>query len=340
MPILNSIAHLPKRPGIGYAPSNNPFFVDSLGAAWDAWYEAQGLKTKDLAIPEAGPYRGSMTSKRCDRALYYALRETMRPFDMKPPEPDDTVGPGSYYDAYVTALQEWNEKYAASNPPGIAEFWTFWLGQLVHEGLQPVILAAFPGASEAVHDLRSIGFPGSSHSDLEVTVELNGEPVLVEIKSTNGFSFKRQATTFQGPPDGPHYGAVLQALLAAKERGIDKVVVVLVSLEKVGPGMNVASSEAGRFMAEWHYTVSEMEPQIEAERRRVARLIDLIEHDEIPTRELSDPEYPVGAVVQSPTLRNSPWLVQNGDIITDTGTTWMCGYCWQRDRCKADGSGE
>lgn len=306
MPIRNDLAHLPRgNDAVGFPPSSNPFVVEALAQHWEQWYEEQGLKSRDLAIPEAGPYRGSMASSRCDRQLYYALRGTEE-----------------------------------TNPSDLSDYWTYWLGQLVHDGLQPIIMRMYPGAEEVSIDLRPIGLPGSAHSDLQVVIEADGHPTLVEIKSTNGFSFKMQAAKFQGPPQGPRYGAVMQALLSADAQGIDRVVVVLVALERIGPSLVgwATDSEAGRFLAEWHYTVSEMREQIEAEKARVLRLVDDAEAGTLPERALHDPEYPDGAVVLNPIKSKAPWRLVIDDEIRDSGTYWGCGYCRFLDRCKEDGA--
>ncbi len=175
-------------------------------------------------------------------------------------------------------------------------------------------------------------------------IEADGHRTLVELKSTNGYSFKMQAAKFQGPPQGPRYGAVMQALLAAAAQDIDRVVIVLVGLERLSPSLVgwATDTEAGRFLAEWHYTVSEMQPQIDAEKARILRILDHVEHDELPTRELSDPEYPAGAVVQKPLASKAPWMLtitsDAGPIVADSGTYWGCGYCRFRDRCTEDGA--
>ena len=307
MPINNDLTRLPRSSNeLGAPPTSKPFVAEALAAAWEHWYEEQGLKSRDLAIPEAGPYRGSMASSRCDRQLYYALAGV-----------------------------------EVTNPSDMSDYWTFWLGQLVHEALEPIVLEMYPGASEVKIDLRSIGIPGSAHSDLQVEAMIDGHRTLIEIKSTNGFSFKTQAAKFNGPPQGPRYGSVMQALLAADAQGIDRVVILLVSLERIGPNLVewATDTEAGRFLAEWHYTVSEMREQIDAEKARILRMVDLVEHDELPTRELNDPEYPAGAVVQEPKPSRAPWTLTLNGAVRDSGTYWGCGYCRFRDRCQSDGPG-
>jgi len=320
MTIRNTIDHLPRATNAGAPPTKNPFMIEAISSAWEQWYEDQGYKDKDHAIPEAGPYRGSYASKRCDRQLYYALAGT---------EPSD--------------------------PPTTASYWTFYLGQMVHEALQPAIMKTYPGAAEMIHDLRQVGIPGSSHSDLCIVLGDDDERTLTEIKSMNGYAFKRRATVFQGPQEGPMYGAVLQAVMNAAAEGINRVVVLIVSLECVSPNLAewlAEDNDAGRFMAEWHYTVEEMRPQLEAEARRINEILNqVVQNDRertadepiaqqvLPPRRLRDPEYPDGAVVVSPLVGKAPWTVTDDEgNVVDTGTYWGCGYCDYFKTCKEDGA--
>src|SRR5690606_2219694 len=130
-------------------------------------------------------------------------------------------------------------------------------------------------------DLRPAGLPGSGHVDLMFEYEIAGDKVLVlvELKSINGFSFKMIATSLKGPAQGPRYGAVLQAAMAGKALGIQHVVVGYLSLEKVSPELAEAysNSEAGRFAAEWHYTLDELEPLIQAESNRVNEILTMLD---------------------------------------------------------------
>lgn len=304
MRIINSIEKLPRSSGSeGNPPSQSPFAVESFAKMFDEQYIAEGRDTKDVAIPEAGPFRASYMTKRCDRELWYALTDTPR-----------------------------------SDELTVADRWTFFLGQLVHENLQPVIQSMFPAGVEVKIDLRKIGVPGSAHADL--VAEIDGHPTLIEITTANGFKFKKMAARFNGPPEGPAYGKVMQAMLAAKAEGINRVVLMVIGLEKLSPSMarQYADSEAGRFLAEWHYTVEEMESQIDAEIRRIRQLISLADKGIKPERELHDPEYPTGAVITDPTAKpHATWQLKNeDDQVIDAGTYWGCNYCPYQKLCKQD----
>jgi len=302
MPITRSLEDLPRanRPD-GNTPAVNNFVAEALAKAWYDDYLARGEDELGLAIPEAGPYRASYASTRCDRALWYKL----------------------------TGVH-------ASNPPGIADAWRFGIGTLIHEGLQPVVEQIFPDSvAEPLVDLRPMGLPGSAHADQ--IINHDGVKTLVEYKSIGGFQFKIMATGFKGPATGPRYGAVVQAAIIAKATGCDRIVIAYLSLENVSAGMasSYASSEAGRFAAEWHYTVAEMDELIKYE---VERVNWVLAQTSPPPREIHDPEYPKGAVIQAPLQDRAPWTIAEDGVVLDTGTTWMCGYCDFRDQCKEDGA--
>ena len=305
MPINRSIQDLPRadRPE-GNIPAKNNFVAEAIADAWYDAYIANGEDQLGHAIPEAGPYRGSFASKRCNRALAYGL-----------------------------------ERIQPSNPPTQADMWRMGLGSTVHEMLQRIVADLFPGSENEVKiDLRPIGVPGSSHAD--IVMDYNGRKTLVELKSINGFGFKMIATPFKGAPEGARFGDVMQGALAAAALGCEQLVVAYLAMEVVSPQLakDYSETEAGRFAAEWHYTVEELQPIITAEVKRITTLVDYVaEHGaKLVRRELVAPEYPEGAIVTDPA--RGMWIVRGeGQAIEDTGDTWMCAYCWHRDLCINDG---
>jgi len=303
MPINPSIAALPRASDYGgNPPASNNFVAEAVAQKWYDHYLEDGMDVLDRALPEAGQYRGSFASKRCDRSLWYGMNDV--PY---------------------------------SNPHTLADAWTFGLGHTVHEMLQEVVEELFPGAeSEVVVDLNSIGIKGSSRMDL--VIDYQGEKTAVEIKSINGFGFKMAATTFHGPPEGPRSGAVLQSAIAAKALGCTRVVVCYLSLEKVGTNLSksYSDSEAGRFAAEWHYTIAELDPIIEAETKRIHAIAQMPKR---PRRRLIDHDIPQYAEVTN--VEAGMWVAlesPGSKTIADTGSTWMCGYCNHRDLCISDGA--
>jgi hypothetical protein len=305
--IRSRIDDIPRRSREGIVPSRKPFFVTEVAKAWYAEYLASEASTKGLAIPEAGPYRGSMAAHRCDRELYYALKGT-----------------------------------DASNPPTLADVWRMRLGQLVHDLIGPIVEQAYPGARHEVKvDYRAIGVPGSGHADMAD----DDETLLAEYKTINGFGFKMIASTFKGPAEGPKYGHVMQAAMsAAAQSGITKVVIAYFSLENISADLeDTVESDISRFAAEWHFTVEELQPLVDYEVARIKRVMRMVEMDMLPERELHDPEYPAGAVVQTPHKQRNRtlWTVvgADGESVSDSGKFWGCGYCRWLDQCNQDGAG-
>lgn len=306
MRIQNNISDLPTASSdAGVPPVADPEIGVALAQAWFDQYVADGHVDKARALPEL-PYRASYASKRCNRQLYYALAGT--------PE---------------------------SEPLTIASAWTMGLGTMVHEHFQAKYLEMFPDAVvEPVGDLRSIGIAGSGHADLVVTDKETGERTLVELKTTGGFSFKMMATTFKGAPQGPRFSYLLQSAMMAKALDCDKVIIVLLSLEPVSASLaeQYSEHEAGRFVAEWHYNIEELEEFIDDERWRVSSILNHVDTGRVPSRVIVDPEFPAGATVTAPLASRAPWVVYDQEKnIVDSGQYWGCAYCSFRTKCHEDG---
>ena len=312
MAINKDISDLPRsdRPE-GNLPSRNNFVAERIA---EHWGKLDDHTKPALAVPEAGPYRGSMASSRCDRSLFYQLRGD-----------------------------------EASNPPTLADRWRMGLGTTVHTMLQRIAGDLFNSddevdfanaESEVAVDLNPAGFPGSAH--LDFVFDYKGKRCAVEVKSKGGFPFKMAATNFKGAAQGPRYGDVLQGAIAAKALGCELLVICYLAMENISPQMasTFSDTEAGRFAAEWHYTIEEVDTYIDAEAERVAGVLAAVENQLMPKRTLVDPDYPSGAEVNAPSQGNGHWVLldaDDNDTILDSGTTWFCGYCQFRDACVKDG---
>lgn len=313
MRIKNNIESLPSAsPSTGYPPVSDPVIATTLAEAWFEQYVHDGNMDKARAIPEL-PYRASYASKRCDRQLYYALAGT--------PE---------------------------SEPVTIASAWTMGLGTLIHEHMQKQFMEMFYEGRvdydevdvEPTIDLSVLGIPGSGHADLVVWEQTTGKKILVEIKTTGGFSFKMMATSFKGQPEGPRFSYLLQAAMMAEAIGCDEIIIVLLSLEPVSPSLAEAysESEAGRFAAEWHYDVKELRGIIDDECVRVNRILADVDAGTLPSRTIHDAEFPVGATVTAPLASRAPWVVYDQEKnIVDSGQYWGCAYCPWQTQCHEDG---
>lgn len=360
MAIKQSRADLPPAPPKpARLPTRNPVIIDKFFAKWLEELLATGYDELALAIPDAGPYRASWASKRCDRALWYALNDV-----------------------------------EVSNPLGVHDYWRFWLGTQVHQSIEPVMRNLGDGWIPEINvDLRPIGIPGSAHADLvrfvdrdgrpwewmgdHAVVDDDGEPLLdrwgnqqrryvysadgdetqvellegeykpevmfatdvAEVKSVGGYSFKVVATNFKGPAEGPRFGAIVQGAMAAVALNAERFEVVNISLEPVGPDLakTYSDSDVGRIAAEWHFDMPQMRKLVEREAERIRGLVDL-GPDTLPAREFHEPDMPVGAVVVNP--HSGMWhLVLDGNV-AQAGKTWVCpSYCSHRDICIADGAG-
>lgn len=293
----------PTRAG-GNPPVLRPVVVPLLAEKWLAKYASEGHMVKPMAVSDR-LFRASWASKRCDRALAYAVQGV------------------------------------EGNAPSLADHWRFGLGTMVHAYLQDAIQEAFPGSAfEVPVDLRVIGVNGAATVDVVMYAPDGSVDAVVEIKTINGFGFKKSATAFKGPAEGPRYSAVVQGALAAAALDAKRLIIAYLSLENLSPSMALSygdGSTVGQFAAEWHYDYTEFAPIAEAEVERVNKVFALLEAGVLPPREIHDPEVAVGGVVTLPS--KGLWEVRSAGMTVDTGRTWMCDYCNHADICTADGEG-
>ncbi len=355
MPPRKDMSNLPtKAAKPARPPSKNPTF---LGPVMTRWHE-QALQNDDYqpALPDR-PYRASMAGLRCDRQLFYALGGVP---ESEPRSIADTwrmkLG-GMVHDGLQDLLDSLGEGWRREvivdyRPIGIDGSAHADLAQFVclHCGayIAPVQIVDVNDAGDELHEMRCVAAcAGSVH--FEITKLANGSrtwapdheraELTVEFKTVNGMGFKTMATTFKGPPEGARSGHILQGAMSAKAMGCQKLIVAYLAMENVGVGMaaSLDSSEIGRFGAEWHYTVDEMEPAIEYEIGRIRRLLAAREHDVMPMRVLHDSDLPVNAHVVDPMRKR--WVVTGDDgRVVDDGEKWFCDYCNHRTLCVADGA--
>lgn len=305
-------------------PDPEPRFIDALARNW--LMRRRSEDERPLAVPEAGNYRASMTSARCDRALWWELHD----------EP-------------------------VSNPASVADIWRMELGKIVHDALAAELESSVGSKaghrvqSEVTIDLRKIGIAGSMHADniILVTEPETGATSLIslELKTINGFSFKRKAYGYQRSVPGPSYAHVVQACLAGHALDCDEAIVGYLSLENVSvsEARRMKLSEVQRFAATWTIDGEAMRAIAELERQRIlaVRLQDMV-----PAPIVHDPEvFTVGL----PDVRTVIEPPASGSVITyartsegDEGSpkpntswievnrtsTWFCDYCPRLDACK------
>jgi hypothetical protein len=296
-------------------PPDKPRFSGPVIQEWHARYMEErerqhGGQIRPLAVElDDGPkWRGSYSSNRCDRQLQYHLAE----------EP-------------------------VTEELGVADHYTFMLGEMIHDIMQTHARAVWPSAQiEVPTDLRPYGINGAMSIDLVVPFGKTDTELVIEAKSKNGFGFKRAATTFSGPPEGPMIEHVVQMAMGVKARPkAEAGAVVYWTLEKLSPDLAHKSGqgELGRVVAEWWY---QRDAAVEIADHEIARIqqvtADVVDKSLTP-RTLHRPGHraPI-ATITNP--QRGEWIVKIGDELVDHGTTWHCGYCPFQSKCLQDGAGD
>lgn len=315
MPIKKDLSELRRSRGdLAPLPSAETVIAKPLLDAW--WKEFQNYQSPNFekAIPEL-PLRASWFATGCDRELWYKITDT--------PE---------------------------SNPSDMASMWRMRMGQLIGEEIGLALgknLHDDAGQkhgwwAEDVTDLRGLGFPCSSHSDL--IYYDHGQAIYVgENKSIGGYQFKRKVGG-AGDAEGPSWAHIMQAAVVAVAKDAPTIVVFYITPEPSSPSdaERRGMDEYEKFTGEWHYLTAEFRAAVDQEINREKRILRYTVPDEEgmvwrPERTLFSPEVPPGAVVTEPA--KAKWVVYDpatGNVIK-SGTKWFCDYCRYRDTCIKDG---
>lgn len=224
-----------------------------------------------------------------------------------------------------------------SDPMDLPGVWVTSLGTLIHEAWQAALRITYP---EALIEpkLGIDGLDASGHADAVVT--LPDRKVLVELKTTGGYSYKMKVGE-RGQPEGPSYEHLLQAALNGVAVDADEVVIGYIATEAIS--RQAASrkphlTELSRFCAEWTFTRDEFEPLAEMERRRIQGILDVVDRGELPRRIIPSPELPKGAEITNPA--KGVWEVHDADGgLVDTGSFWACTYCPFQATCATTPAG-
>lgn len=287
----------------GNPPDKNPRFVTALAQAWHAQYLADGRDER--ATANGSLLRGS-DAATCGRQLSYEIRRRRGDIGME-----------------------------RSNPSTIADAYRFGLGSMVHDVFQEALIAAFPGA-----EIEVVGVftdPDLSlHADAKIVHE--GKTIAFELKTTNGFSFKRIATSGRQPAEGPKLSAILQGAMAAKAFNADELVVAYLSMELLSPteAKRQGVDDIGRFACEYTYLPEVFLPLADAELARLAAIQKATDAGEDVPRFIPGVT-PLGAEVQDPATGRWELRDPSNDYILNSGTAWPCqGYCPHALRCIED----
>lgn len=215
-----------------------------------------------------------------------------------------------------------------SNPMDLPGVWVTSLGTIIHEHWQNALQAVYPDA-DIEPRLRIDGLDASGHADAVVT--LPDRKVLVELKTTGGFSYKMKVGE-RGSPEGPSYEHILQAALNGMAIDADEIVIAYIATEaisKQAAGRKKHLTELSRFCAEWTFTREQFEPLARQETQRLAAILGLLDAGELPRRVIPSPELPKGHEIVDPSAGRYEVKDSEGRI-SDTGTFWACVYCpWQ-----------
>lgn len=314
----------------GFPPVAEPMIVRRLADAFIQRYTADGHTELAMAI-DGARWRASWSSM-CARAVGYNVRH----FDAKRALAAAQADP-SFSESELGLLAESVALTAPSDPPSGADYWRFNLGSATHEIVQAVALNAFPGAQIEVK--VAIDTFGAAHADLVIDEEIDGQPfrTVCEIKSTNGFAYKLAATSFKGAPEGPRQSAIVQGAVAAEALNADRLIIALFAMENLSPEMaeKQGLGDLGRFAAEFWLTPDEFLPLAQQERKRVRRIIELVDEHKLPPRSL--PSIPPGARVTAPDKKGAWTLTDESGAILRAGNAWECPYCDHAGQCVTDG---
>lgn len=334
MPIKTDRSSLPSGgDDEGFPPVAEPHIVHLLA---QKWYEDSFLGDDH---PPSADWWASM-SGMCARSVGYSIVEGRAKRRLRGllsgdvlPE-GDTVG-ARELDIENAAMDV--QALAATNPPTIAAAWRMGLGSLVHDQLQKVLVDLFPDAEIEVR--VQIEDFGSARADAIIRRKIlrDTHVTLLELKTMNGFAYKLAVSKFKGAPEGPKRNAIVQGAVAARAVDADLLIIGVLSMENVGDSIAKSSdlSEIQKFAAEWHYTREQYLPYAEQEIKRVRKIIEIVDEGALPPRH--HPEIPAGARITNPAT--GLWSVQDDDgNIVMSGNAWVCDYCWNRDRCIADGA--
>jgi len=175
-----------------------------------------------------------------------------------------------------------------------------------------------------------LGDNGYGHADL--VLKLDDKKVLFELKTINGFGYKK--SVIDG--EGPRHMAKLQAALYAEAVDADLMVIGYLAMENVGLGYASKANldDIGRFASEWHYTREEFLPWAKEERERLEEIAQVVTAGgDVPrTFSVSDPDIPYPAEITGPSTGAWRLLAEDGSLL-NAGKTWTCNYCSWQDKC-------
>lgn len=253
-----------------------------------------------------------------------------------PSTPDDMRWRGSW--AGMCARKIAYDSFGAekTDPPTTADYWRMGLGSVVHELLEPAI-QSWLDTDDTVEieeePIVQLGEHGYGHVDLVLRTKTDPQQVIVlELKTINGFGYKRCVES----GEGPRHSHVLQGSMYANALGADLLVIGYLSMENIAPARAEAKGidDIGRFATEWHFTPDEFGPLAVQECDRLTAITNEVHETGNPVAigrrfSHSDPDVPFPAEITDPATGR--WEYE-----TSYGRAWQCRYCDYQTRCVSD----
>jgi len=206
-----------------------------------------------------------------------------------------------------------------TNPFDLPAYWSTGLGTAVHGWWQAALGNLFPNA-----ELEKVVHLPQADSSGHVDAWLPDEKIAFELKSINGFGFKK----IQESNEGPRYGDFVQACVNAYALDAERMVLIYLSLEAISRqrARQRDIDEVGRIAKEFHYTPDVFTKVAEKE---IERWNTIRERGADTPRAIPDPEVPAGARVIDPST---------GRLSSGT-YAWQCAYCSYQDLCASECDG-
>ena len=274
------------------------------------------------------------------RMLVHRIAENWKEGSEAPYTPETMRWRGSWAGMCARMVAYKSLGVEQTNPPSLADYWRMGLGSVVHELLEPAVqkwVADSPGLTAEEEVDVTFDSEGYGHVDMVLTTE-GGQKVVLELKTINGFGFKRAVEDHEGP----RHSHILQGSMYANALDADLLIIGYLAMELISPGRAASKGidDVGRFAAEWHFTRDEFVPLAQEEERRLAGITTEVHRQGdatvIPRRfSLSDPDIPFPAEIKD--AHSGTWeLRDNEGHSLDIGRAWQCRYCDYQKRCVSD----
>lgn len=295
--------------------------------------------TRQGIVPEAQSHvvdaviTGLRAHINAERAEAYGTTDGSRPMSRP-----DAVFRHSDASGCARALGYKMQRVEFTNPPTDVDVLNMHVGTMIHDAVDKSLTKHSDGWRCEV----PCGFddPVRTAGTADAVGDHDDHRTVVETKSTGGFAYKLSIGE-RNAADGPKWAHIVQGALNATALDADEMVILYVAKELVSKGTaeKKAIPDIQRGMAAWSYSSDQFKPIAEKELRRVRRVHELVVSGEPVPAAIDDPEIPPQARIVDPSTGR--WQVTRADgTVADSGTSWLCGYCWFRDHCVAQMAAE